>query len=159
MKIKNGPMILIGGVALLAGCKKSGEIAPVVSPQTNVVSHASNFTSVEYFDPPNQLQMKFRLAGAEAQPLAGGLLLIRQFHLETFDSNGTPGLVVKAPHCVYDTQRGVASSAGHLRLETADGSSHVEGDGFLWRQTNSFLTISNNVKTVIEKPPEKKTGP
>jgi len=65
---------------------------------------------------------------------------------------------VKAPHCVYDMLRGVASSPGHLRLETADGSSHVEGDGFLWRQTNSFLTISNNVQTVIEAEPKKKAG-
>jgi hypothetical protein len=26
----------------------------------------------------------------------------------------------------------------------------VEGEGFLWRQTNFFLTISNKVHTVIE---------
>ena len=102
--------------------------------------------------------MRTRLSGAEAQPLAGGLLVIRQLKLETFDSNGVPGLIVKAPDCVYDTLHGVASSPGHLRLETADGSSHVEGDGFLWRQTDSFLTISNHVQTVIESTPKKKDG-
>jgi hypothetical protein len=120
--------------------------------------HASDFSSVEYFEPPHQTLIKSRLSGAEAQPQAGGLLEIRQLKLETFDTNGVPGLIVLAPHCVYDTLHGVASSAGHLRLETADGSSHVEGDGFLWRQTDSFLTISNNVQTVIEVGPKNKTG-
>jgi hypothetical protein len=129
-----------------------------VHAQQNMKGHANDFSSVEYFGPPHQTLMKTRLSGAEAQPQAGGLLVIQQLKLETFDSNGVPGLIVKAPHCVYDTIHGVASSPGHLRLETADGSSHVEGDGFLWRQTNSFLTISNNVKTVIEIGAKKQAG-
>jgi len=126
--------------------------------QQPTTGHANDFSSVEYFEPPHQLTMKSRLSGAEAQPLSGGLLLIRQLRLETFDTNGVPGLIVKAPECVYDTVHGLANSPGHLRLETADGSSHVEGDGFLWRQTDSFLTISNHVQTVIEAGPKRKTG-
>lgn len=122
-------------------------------------SRANDFTSVEYFEPPNQLTVKSRLSGTEARPEAGGLLLITRLRLETYDTNGEPGLVVKAPQCTYDTQRQVAYSSGHLRLETADGSSHIEGDGFLWRQADSFLTISNNVQTVIENTPERKNGP
>jgi hypothetical protein len=129
-----------------------------VRAQQATTGQANNFSSVEYFEPPHQTMMRTRLSGAEAQPLAGGLLVIRQLKLETFDSNGVPGLIVKAPDCVYDTLHGVASSPGHLRLETADGSSHVEGDGFLWRQTDSFLTISNHVQTVIESTPKKKDG-
>jgi len=129
-----------------------------VRAQQATTGQANNFSSVEYFESPHQTMMRTRLSGAEAQPLAGGLLVIRQLKLETFDSNGVPGLIVKAPDCVYDTLHGVASSPGHLRLETADGSSHVEGDGFLWRQTDSFLTISNHVQTVIESTPKKKDG-
>jgi hypothetical protein len=125
--------------------------------QQSSTGHANDFSSVEYFEPPHQLMMKSRLSGAEAQP-QGELLLIKQLKLETFDTNGAPGLIVKAPECVYDTLHGVASSPGHLRLETADASSHVEGDGFLWRQTDSFLTISNNVQTVIETGTKKKSG-
>jgi hypothetical protein len=129
-----------------------------VRAQQNTASHASDFSSVEYFEPPHQTLMKSRLSGAEAQPQPGGLLAIKQFKLEMFDTNGLLQVVVKAPECVYDTQSGLANSAGHLRVETADGKSHVEGDGFLWRQTNSFLTISNNVHTVIENIREQKTG-
>ena len=120
--------------------------------------HANDFSSVEYFEPPHQLLKKFRMSGAEAQPLSGGLLVIKQFKLETFDTNGVPGLIVKAPECVYDTVHGLANSPGHLRLETADGSSHVEGDGFLWLQANQKLYISNNVQSVIEAGPKAKTG-
>jgi hypothetical protein len=126
--------------------------------QESTTGHANDFSSVEYNNPPHQLLMKSRLSGAEAQPLASGLLVIKQVKWETFDSNGVPEMIVKAPECVYDTVHGQANSPGHLWLETADGSSHVEGDGFLWRQTDSFLTISNNVQTVIEAVPKKKTG-
>ena len=146
-KTLNNAVLVLSVVAALGFC--------VVRAQQPAKGHANDFSSVEYFEPPHQTSIKTRLSGAQAQP-QGELLVIQQLKLETFDSNGVPGLVVKAPHCVYDTIHGLASSAGHLRLETADGSSHVEGDGFLWRQTNSFLTISNNVQTVIE--PGKKTG-
>jgi hypothetical protein len=126
--------------------------------RATTTGQANDFSSVEYFEAPHQLLMKSRLSGAEAQPLAGGLLVIQQLKLETFDTNGAPGLIVKAPECVYDTVHGLANSSGHLRLETADGSSHVEGDGFLWLQANQKLYISNNVQTVIEPGPKKKTG-
>ncbi len=114
------------------------------------VQRASDFTSVEYFEPPHQQQMKSRLSGAEAQPQAGGLLVIKQLKLETFDVNGKPEIIVHAPQCVYDTFNRVANSPGHLRLQAGDGRFQVEGDGFLWRQNDSLLTISNNVRTVIE---------
>src|SRR5258706_7669514 len=102
--------------------------------------------------------MKTRLSGAEARPLAGGLLVIQELKLETFDSNGVPGIIVKAQHCVYDTVHGMANSPGHLRLETADGSSRVEGDGFLWLQASQSLYISNNVYSVFDSAAKGKTG-
>jgi len=118
--------------------------------QTNGVQHASDFTSIEYFEPPHQQQMKTRLSGAEAQPQAGGLLVIRQLKLETFSADGKLEMIVNAPECVYDTFNHTAHSPGRLQLQAGDGKFHVEGDGFLWRQNDSFLTISNNVHTVIE---------
>ena len=121
--------------------------------------HASDFTSVEYFEPPHQQLMKSRLSGAEAQPQAGGLLVIKQLKLETFDTNGMPGMIVKAPQCVYDTMHGVASSPGHLQLETADGKFPRRGRRFFVAASESILYISNNVQTVIETASKGKTGP
>jgi hypothetical protein len=116
------------------------------------------FSSVEYYGQPNQTQMKSKLSGMEAQPLPGGLLVIKQLKLETFNTNGSPQAIVEAPECVYDTRNNTASSAGHLQLQSGDGKIRVEGDGFLWRQDDSFLNISNHVRTVIETSPEMNIG-
>lgn len=118
--------------------------------QQNGLQHASNFTSTEYYGPTNQQQIKSILSGAEALPQPGGQLIIKQLKLEMFNPDGELEWVVIAPECVYDTFKGVANSPGHLEVRTGDGKFRVEGDGFLWRQSDSFLTISNNVRTVVE---------
>jgi lipopolysaccharide export system protein LptA len=117
--------------------------------QQPITGHANDFSSIEYYPAPNQTLMKTRMAGAEAQPLAGGLLVIRQLKLETFGTNGSPEAIVEAPECIYDTQNSVANSAGKLSVQNGDGKIHIDGDGFLWRQNDNFLTISNNVRTLI----------
>lgn len=149
---------LNNAVLILSICFALTFVAAMVHAQQDTSGHANDFTSVEYFEAPRQTMIKSRLSGAQAQPLAGGLLEIQQLKLETFDSNGVPEMVIKAPHCVYDTLNGVASSPGHLRMESADGSSHVDGDGFLWLQSSKTLYISNNVQSVFETVSKGKTG-
>ncbi|MFZ0828810.1 MAG: hypothetical protein WAO02_15435 [Verrucomicrobiia bacterium] len=112
--------------------------------------HATDFTTTEYFEAPHQQQVKSILSGAEAQPEPGGLLIIKQLQLRTFDLDGNLKIIVTAPECTYDTMGGTASSGGPLQLQNGDGTFRVEGEGFLWRQTNQFLTISNQVRTRIE---------
>jgi hypothetical protein len=123
--------------------------------QSNVVSHANDFTSVEYYPAPNQQQMKSRLSGAEAQPLPGGLLAIKQLKVELFRPDGQPEIVVIAPECVYNQLDGTANSAGPLQVQYQKGKVRVEGEGFLWRQNDSHLTISNQVHDVIKSGFEK----
>jgi len=143
---------------LIRGAILALAFAPGVRSQPVAASHASGFTSVEYYPPPQQQQMKSRLSGAEAQPLAGGQLVIKQLKLETFNTNGSPLAVVLAPECTYDTLHYTANSAGHLQIRNGDGNIRVDGDGFLWRQNDSFLTISNHVRTVIEAGPKTNIG-
>ena len=150
MKIRLNSALLVLSVFVAPGFH-------AVRAQQNGGSHASDFTSVEYFEAPHQQQMKSRLSGAEAQPLAGGLLAIKKLKLETFNTNGSPAMIVEAPECVYDTLNGVANSPGHLQLRTGDGVFRVEGEGFLWRQSDSSLTISNQIQTVIGNAPVRKT--
>ncbi len=126
--------------------------------ETRAQQTPGGFTSVEYFEQPNQTRMKSRLSGTEAQPLPGGLLVIKQLKLETFSPGGDTNVIVTAPECVYDTQHNSANSAGHLQLQSGDGKIRTDGDGFLWRQDDSFLTISNHVHTVIESGPELNAG-
>ena len=134
---------------ILSVCLMPG-LFSVARAQSNVVGHASDFTSVEYYPAPNQQQIKSRLSGAEAQPLAGGLLAIKQLKLETFGSDGKSEIVVNAPECLYDQLGGTASSAGRLQVQYQEGIIRVEGEGFLWRQSDSFLTISNRISTVLK---------
>jgi hypothetical protein len=114
--------------------------------------NATDFSSVQYYQAPHQQQIKSRMSGAEAEPIEGGLLLIRQLKLEAFDEKGGLQFIVTAPECVYDPMKGVANSNGELHMRTGDEQVQVEGKGFLWRQASSLLTISNQVQTVIEKP-------
>jgi hypothetical protein len=123
-----------------------------VRAQQSGIQHASDFNSVEYYEPTNQQQQikKSVMSGAEALPQPGGLLLIKQLKLEMFSLDGKLEWVVEAPECIYDTFKGVANSSGHLQVQTGDGKFRVAGEGFLWRQSDQFLTISNNVHTVVE---------
>jgi len=132
--------------------------AAVVRAQQTAAAHASNFSSVEYFDAPHARQMKSRMSGAEASPQPGGLLVIKKLKLEKFAEDGKLEAVAEAPDCVYDSLNGMANSSGHLQVQTGDGNLRIEGDGFLWRQTNQWLTISNHVQTVISGVLESKTG-
>ena len=118
--------------------------------QPSIIGHASNFTSNMYFEAPNERQVKMRLSGAEALPLPGGLLDVRQLKIEKFNATGKLEATVLAPQCTLAPLDGVASSAGPLELVTGDGKFRVTGEGFLWRQEGSSLTISNNVHTVIQ---------
>ena len=137
-------VLLAAGVAWLCA------VAPGVRAQSTGLQHANNFISTEYYGATNQQQIKSILSGAEALPQPGGLLLIKQLRLEMFNPDGKLEWVVEAPECIYDTFKGVANSPGHLEVRTGDGKIRTDGDGFLWRQSEQKLNISNNVCTVIE---------
>jgi hypothetical protein len=143
---------LAGGALFLAG---PGGARAEDSP----VKNASDFSSVEYYDPPNQMQIKSRLAGAEAIPQPDGRVLVRQLKLETFATNGQPEYVVEAPECLYDQFKNTANSAGPLVVRQADGKVRLDGVGFWWQGSDEFLTVSNQVSTEIETGPNLKIKP
>jgi hypothetical protein len=113
------------------------------------VGTASNFTMSEYYDAPNEKQMKSLILGAEAQPQPGGRYLIKGLHLELFTEKGERQMIVEAPECVYDGAKRMANSSGRLQAQSGDGRFFVEGEGFLWRQDAVTLTISNRVHTTL----------
>jgi len=119
--------------------------------QIPIASGATDFNSVQYYGPPHQQDIEHLFSGAEAEPLPGGLLLIKQVKIERFDLTGKLLLVAEAPECIYDPVNDVASSAGEIHVRTGDGKLKIDGEGFLWRKNDSLFTISNQVNTVIEK--------
>lgn len=110
----------------------------------------TNLTSVIYCDPPHEQQVKARLTGAEMSSLPGALYDVRRLKIETFYTNGAPQAVAKAPQCIYAPLDNVANSSGHLELDLDQGRIRVQGEGFLWRQNESSLVISNKQVTKIK---------
>lgn len=111
---------------------------------------ATDFTSDQYYEPPHEQQIKIRLSGASASPLPDGAQDVRSLKIEKFGLDGKIEVVVRAPQCTYSMFSGEASSSGHFEMETGDGRIQTEGDGFLWRQSDDSLIISNHVQTVIK---------
>jgi lipopolysaccharide export system protein LptA len=103
----------------------------------------------EFFDPPNQAQVKWMLEGAEAEPKPDGLVVVKDARLRRFRMDGSVELEVKTPQCIFDQGDNSIRSPGLLHAQTGDGRSQIEGTGFLW-QTNSTLMLSNDVKTLIQ---------
>ena len=139
-----GILILAAGAVLIAMMNAGAQIP--------LAGTMNGFSSVQYFEPPYQQQMKSRISGAEAQQLTGDLCLIKKMKIEKFDVSGNLQLVAEAPECVYDYSKAVAYSPGELHIRSGDGQLRIDGEGFLWRQSDSWLTISNQVVTVIDKP-------
>jgi lipopolysaccharide export system protein LptA len=110
-----------------------------------------NFSAApEFYPPPHQTQMKSLLQGAEAELHPSGAVTVRELKLQTFRPDGQRELLVEAPQCVYEPRQHLAHSPGKLKVQSGDGQLSIEGEGFLWRQTNSSLIISNQVHTSVQ---------
>ncbi|HWX21334.1 MAG TPA: hypothetical protein VN578_15650 [Candidatus Binatia bacterium] len=112
---------------------------------------AKGFKVDSYFPAPHETQIKFHLEGATFTQLASGrFFLLNDMTLQTYRETGEGEFLIKAPECLYDSDRTNASSAGPLHVQTADGKFSIDGDGFLWEQPSS-LFISNNVHTIVQR--------
>ena len=107
---------------------------------------------LENHDPPNEAQVKTLLEGARARQHSDRIWAITEARLKTFRTNGEPEMLAAAPFCLYDTTRQTVSSSGPVQIQSADQVFLLEGRGFLLRQTNSTLSISNQVHTRISNP-------
>jgi hypothetical protein len=102
------------------------------------------FTFPEY-DKANPMRLRSLLTGVGAKPLPNGQVWLNQLRLETYTDEGKTNLVVIGTNCVFDAQNKLASSPDRLEVHSGDGRFFIEGVGFLWRQNNWHLTVSNRV--------------
>jgi len=152
----NRSAILGSWLAALALVLAGGTALPQAQPLG--FGHVKDFSVPDFYPPPNQNQMKSLLSGAEAEPLPGGLIRIKQVKLESFAVTGALEMTILAPECLYDTGTRSASSPGPLRMTSGNGQLVIEGTGFLWQQTNSVFVISNKVLTTLSPPSSKPTS-
>jgi hypothetical protein len=155
------PALALAVLAPLFAAEPPGTNAPASNaPATHALSalpgfgRLNNFFMPDYYDPPNQNQMKSLLRGAQAEPQPNGCVLIHELQLETYSPEGHLEMSVHAPQCLYNVATQTASSASHIEARSGDGHLLIEGEGFLWLQTNSTFTISNRVHTIIRQEPE-----
>jgi len=123
------------------------ELAAKAQPQA--VGQGKGITFAEYYPAPKETQMKSLLKAGSGKALGPDQYLLTDLVLTTFKITGEGEIVIKAPECLYNQRKGVASSTGALQLESAEGKFSLEGEGFLWQQTNSSLFISNRVQTLV----------
>jgi hypothetical protein len=140
---------------MFAGLGAVGLAVLAATAQPAAFGKVRNFRVPEFYDAPNQNQVKSLISGAEAVPLTNGLFLIREVKVETFRETGERDLVLTSPECVYDPRQRTAKSAGPFQAEGGDAPSRLEGEGFCWQADDRMLTISNNVHAVIRLPPPK----
>jgi len=129
-------------LVLLAGIPLSAQNISFGTPK--------NFSIPDYYAGSNQKRSV--MTGAQAIPQSATQVLIKGLHIETYDKAGATNLIVEAPECQFDYSSKNAWSSGPLRVRDARGRFTLAGQhGFLWRQTNSNLIVSNKVRTTIRK--------
>ena len=120
---------------------------------------ASNFSTSEYYPPPNYTNLQFQLSAARAQLLPGDRQKLTNVKLQTFKVNGEVEIVIEVPECIYDQAIRTVGSPGPLRVQSGDGRFRIAGDGFAYRQGESRLVISNRVHATVELPTTNAAGP
>jgi len=89
------------------------------------------------------------LYGEEARYISNRIYLINGLKIETYNDKEQVSWTVEAPKCYFNYNTRSAYSEGPLTASSVDNQFYISGVGFEWRQADSFLTISNNVKTKI----------
>jgi lipopolysaccharide export system protein LptA len=144
-----GPLLPL--LVILLGAAAS----PPLLAQVTLQGPAKNFRIVDYYPtiPVGQTNRALRavLTGAEAWPSPGGTVRIHGLHIENFREDGRREADVKADECVYELAARQATGASRLQVSGGGGLFAIEGEGFLWRQTNSLLILSNRVVTTLDQ--------
>jgi len=119
-------------------------------PQTRQVPiERKHFRQIlEYFGPPHEAQVKTMLSGSRAKVEPGGMIFMTDARLEMFDEKGALQATAETPECVFDTNTRFLCSTSHVKVVRLELQDSIEGDGFSWQQTNSWMNLSNNVLTV-----------
>ena len=90
--------------------------------------------------------------GSEWQHLSNKVFRVTNMRIEHYEMRGETNLIAMAPECLFDADARVAWSTGRLDIVGMNGGITIRGSqGFLARMTNSTLTISNKVRTSIQR--------
>src|SRR5690348_5476158 len=91
-----------------------------VSAQSAQPIEGANLKVAEFFDSPNERQVKSLLEGSRWRH-QGAQTLVNEAKVETFRTNGLVELIIEAPECFYDETRKAINSPGPVHFRTGDG--------------------------------------
>lgn len=147
-----GLTVPLGGLGfLLAGALLAANLAGVgAHAQAPIPGRGKNFVA-----PVTDAQgNKSVLRGSSFKPFGNGMVELTDMQAETFRGQ-QKDMVVRAPQCVFDPKKNIATSAGTLSIRTADERFSIEGEGFRWQlgdsRLASRLSISNQVRSLVQK--------
>lgn len=89
------------------------------------------------------------LYGEEAIHTGNRVYRIKDLKIETYQADEKPMWIVRSPLCFFDYNTRIAYSSNELKAVSVDNQYEINGIGFLWRQSDSSIIISNNVLTRI----------
>ncbi len=85
-------------------------------------------------------RLQSQVFGDRARVVADDLIEIRNLRMETFSAEAVE-LTIQAPHCRFDRRRGIAASAGPVRVARPDMV--ITGRGFrAWTDGSRFQIFS-----------------
>lgn len=115
---------LIAGVAAGRGAAAERPGAGPLGTRTNAPAGESRGWNLPY---RKDGELKARLTGASARPLANGALEIRDLKVEVY-RDGEPQAVLSTPLCQY--REDVLDSTNSFSIQLTDNRGRLEGEGF-----------------------------
>jgi len=129
--------------------------AAAAPAQLRVTGTFKNFRFPDYYPdpPPGQTNRPLRtlLQGEEARQVARDKISITGLRIEYYRPDGAIEAVVRASDCLFEVTNRVAHGAGPLSAGSLSNLFSIEGEGFLWRQQDFWLIISNRVVTRFDR--------
>lgn len=135
--------VILATVVLSMVCTTNAQV-----PQE--AKSVKDFRKIFYRNTPKGKIPEAICSGAEANPLTGSQVELKDFTLETLREQVTQ-FTAKSPQCLIDVKEEYATSAGPLVGYNANTNFYIQGVGFLCTKSNSLLVISNQVETRIVK--------
>jgi lipopolysaccharide export system protein LptA len=125
------------------------------APQSPQAAVSEGWSTRIPYDPPNSRHVKTEITGKEANPIpdSGGKILLKGVEIKQFPlTGGNPQMIADTPQCIADNKFQAVTSDGPLQVHAQGGKFFVEGAGFLFRQNESILWISNSAHAIIQSP-------
>jgi len=93
--------------------------------------------------------LEYVLSGDSWSNITERDILVAPFQLKSFQRSGQVQLIAQAPNCHVDKPGHRGWDSGHLQVFTPTTNVWMQGEGFLFIETNHLLYLSNKVETRI----------